>query len=443
MFNFLRRCLKDSSAGVALTFALTAIPVVGVIGVGIDLGLATQAKTQLNLATDAAALAAAKRAADAFSEGRPNYIAVGETAGKEWFKSQAGTVLGTTLQDPIVTLPPPTGGVFTSQVTYRGSVKPYFAPIFGVNSVALSGSSSATITINAYISVTFLLDNSSSMLIAATQGGISTMVTATPYPDKKSRDAVPRGLGSVQCAYACHWDAENDDYYGLALSQNVKLRLDVLTEAATSAIQLMIDQRKIDKQFSVAVYNFAKHLTSIYLEDTDLDSGKIAAGKIKVPLVSENGDTDFPTVMTELFTASAKALPPGDGSSPTKRRKALIIVTDGMADYYKDGKKDGRVIPTSEGPIDPANCTKMKNLGYSIYVLYTTYIATPPDLMLHFDPKLEPYIKGIATPAMVPSLQSCASAPANYAEASDPSAINAAMTRMLQSALSNGGRYTQ
>lgn len=446
MKHLMRRCLRDQSAGVALVFAISVLPVIGVIGIAVDFGLATQAKTQLNLAADAAALAAAKGAADAFTAGKSVAEAqtAGRTAGLEWFNSQAGTVLGTTLQPPVVTWLPTPDPVFSPQVTFQGTVKPYFASLFGINTIALGGSSTAIITTNAYVSVTFLLDNSSSMLIAATQGGVNTMVAATPYPDKKSRDAVPRGLGQVQCAYACHWDKDNNDYYGLALdAQNggknrITLRLDVLTQAAENAIQKMRDQRKIDNQFSVAVYTFRRHLNLVYPDNTDLVSGKAAAGGVQVPLVSDNGDTDFPTVMTELVTASAKTSPAGDGSSTTKRRKALIIVTDGMADYYKDGKNDGRVIPDSEGPIKAADCAGMKSLKYSIYVLYTTYIATPTDLMLHFDPNLAPYV-----PSIVPALKSCASAPTNYAEASDPTAINTAMTQLLQSALSNSGRYTQ
>ena len=451
MKHLVRRCLKDHSAGVALLFALSALPVIGVIGIAIDFGLAAQAKTQLNLAADAAALAAAKGAADAFTAGNSvdKARAAGEAAGREWFRSQAGAVLGSTLQDPDVKVPQPNGGVFTSQVTYQGTVRPYFAPIFGVSTIALGGASRATITTNAYVSVTFLLDNSSSMLIAATQDGINTMHRVTPYSNKQDQERVPRTLGKIrndwtaQCAYACHWDANNNDYYGLALKNDVRLRLDVLKEAAVSAVQMMIDQNNINhikNQYSVAIYKFARDLKAVYSEDTDLDKVKAAAGKIEIPLVSDNGDTDFPTIMGKLVNISSKS---GDGSSTTSRRKSLIIVTDGMADYYKDGKPDGRVIPTSEGPINPVDCDGMKKLGYSVYVLYTTYISSPPDLMLHFDRGLESYINGTTKGAMVPSLQSCASAPTNYVEASDPTAINAAMKRLLQSALSNGGRYYQ
>ncbi len=450
MPNLLQRCLKDRSAGIALTFALTAIPVIGVIGIGIDFGLATQAKTQLNLATDAAALAAAKGAADAFTAGQQDYIGAGQKVGAEWFKSQAGTVLGATLQTPTVTVTQ-SGPVFTSQVSYQGTVAPYFAPIFGVTTIALGGSSSATIATNAYVSVTFLLDNSSSMLIAATQAGVDTMNSITPVPDNShsggnaygpdSPNDVPDGLGSLQCAFACHWDLKSKDYYGLARGNNVQLRFDVLQNAVTSAINQMTSQQKIPYQFSVAVYTFNSALTKIYptsinqTDSTDLASGATAAQAMQSPVVPDQANTDFPTIMSALIQESTAA---GDGSTPSSRKKSLIIVTDGLADY------GDRTIPTSEGPINPADCTAMKSLGYSIYVLYTTYITTPSNLVLPFgNINLLGYINGTSSPTMAGSLQSCASAPANFAQASDPAAINNAMAQLLQSALNNGGRYTQ
>lgn len=452
MKHLVQRCLKDRSAGVALMFAVGAIPIIGTIGIAVDLGFVTQAKAQLNAASDAAALAAAKGAADAFSAGQTSDAAIkaGQTAGVEWFKSQASSVVGPGVPTPAVTVTQ-SGAVFSSNVTYQGSVTPYFAPIFGVSTVAVGGLSSATITTTAYVSVTFLLDNSSSMLIAATQAGVDMMNSLTPISDNpgrlkgpKHRNDVPNGLGNLQCAFACHWDAGGNDYYGLARDNNIQLRFDVLQTAAASAINQMINQQKIANQFAVAVYTFASDLNllkQIYPTDTnqsistDLTDGVTAVQNFQTPVVADDGNTNFPAAMQALAQQSTAA---GDGSSMDKRKKALIIVTDGLADYQP------RTTPTSKGPINPADCAAMKSLGYSVYVLYTTYITTPSNLVLPFDNiNLLPYINGTASPAMVPSLQSCASAPANFAQASDPAAINTAMTQMLQAALGNGGRYTQ
>jgi hypothetical protein len=140
--------------------------------------------------------------------------------------------------------------------------------------------------------------------------------------------------------------------------------------------------------------------------------------------------------MTSLYNASTNC-PACNGSSPTNPKRALIIVTDGLADY------GSRSIPSSEGPIDPANCTAMKNLGYNVYVLYTTYITTPTNLVLPFsNSQLLPYLNGTQAPTMAGSLQSCASAPTNYIQASIPADIDAAMTQLLKAALASGGRFT-
>ena len=452
MKHLVQRCLIDRSAGVALTFAVSAIPIIGTIGIAVDYGYATQAKTQLNAASDAAALAAAKGAADAFSAGETDYIKTGQKTGTEWFKSQASSVLGPTVPTPSVTVTQ-SGAVFSSQVIYQSTVVPYFASIFGVSTVAVGGSSSATITTTAYVSVTFLLDNSSSMLIAATQAGVDLMNSLTPLSNSlagtiglkgfkfpKVAD-VPDNLGGLKCAFACHWDANGTDYYGLARNKGIQLRFDVLQTAVASAITQMIDQKKITNQFGVAIYTFSNTLTRIYPSNanqsisTNLDDGVAAAKAIQTPVVPDQANTDFPAVMRSLAQVSTAA---GNGSSEASRKKALIIVTDGLVDY------GSRTTPTSKGPINPADCAAMKALGYNVYVLYTTYITTPANLVLPFDNiDLLGYINGTKSPAMAPSLQSCASAPTNFAQASDPVAINTAMTQMLQAALGNAGRYTQ
>jgi hypothetical protein len=78
------------------------------------------------------------------------------------------------------------------------------------------GSSQSSATVPPNIDLYLLLDNSPSMAIAATSSGISTMVANTPD----------------QCAFGCHEsDTSPNDYYGLARSLGVTLRMDLLTQA--------------------------------------------------------------------------------------------------------------------------------------------------------------------------------------------------------------------
>jgi hypothetical protein len=133
---------------------------------------------QLNAAADAAALAAAKTTADAFAAKLPNYIALGQAAGQLWFSSQATTVLNTNAPTASVAVTQ-SGSTFSSNVTYQATVPTYFARILGYTTVPVSGLSSATITANSYVEVLMLLDNSSSMAIAATTADIVKLEQAT------------------------------------------------------------------------------------------------------------------------------------------------------------------------------------------------------------------------------------------------------------------------
>jgi Flp pilus assembly protein TadG len=47
-----QRCLRDRSAGVALMFALSVLPITALLGIAIDLGFITQSVAQLNAAAN-------------------------------------------------------------------------------------------------------------------------------------------------------------------------------------------------------------------------------------------------------------------------------------------------------------------------------------------------------------------------------------------------------
>ncbi len=442
----MRAMLRERRAGVALVFALTLIPVLGLIGLAVDFGFVSQAKSQLNLAANSAAMSATMTAAEAFTANQPNYIAQGQAAGQQWFAAQTGTVANTAVKSPTVTVVQ-NGGLFTGTVSYTASLPTFLGRLFGVSTVSMGGSSTASMPTKSYVSVNFLLDNSSSMLLAATPSGISTMNNATSSLTPAQQSQVPDGLGGLKCSFACHWTSSNAgypqlvsaDYYGLARSYGVQLRFDVLKQATQTAIQTMISDELIANQFSVTVDTFNTTLTQVYptsqsqTSTTDLADAYAAVDAVQSPVTPDQANTWFPTIMTQLANSTTAA---GDGSSAASPKKALIIVTDGMADY------GSRSIPTTEGPLDPANCSAMKAKGYSIYVLYTPY-SSDPTVLVFGNSALAPYLNGTASPGMVASLQACASSPNDFAQASDTTTIIADMNQMVQSALGAGGRFTQ
>jgi Flp pilus assembly protein TadG len=495
---------QDREGAVALAFGLACIPLALLIGLAVDFGFIAQARAQLDLAADTAALTATKTAGAAFvaNVGTTQAIAQGENDGTNWFTAQVGLIpnASVTATNVLVTN---TGNTFNSTVTYQAKVATFFSALFGVQFVDLTNASAAQIIANAYVDVTFLLDNSSSMLIASTLAGVTALETATalasslPATDPRHVSLAGAGSDSAlagdQCAFACHWSASNKDYYGIArgivpsaLSSPVQLRFDVVQSATAIAIGLMQAAEAssgISNQFGTSVYTFNNALTLVYPgngqptchgESTvgcdisgDSGSAQTAAAAFQNPVTTAIANTWFPQIMASLAAASTEA---GDGSSASTPRKALIIVTDGIQDWTylsgPDGADSGARTPVpnyaqtagasgnnpggAEGPINPADCAAMKALGYDVYVLYTTYITQDAsgnqNPLVIYNTFLVPYVNGTGTPAsynLATNLQACASSPSNFAQASDPAAITAAMTAMLQSVINSGARLTQ
>ena len=108
--------------------------------------------------------------------------------------------------------------------------------------MSLSGASQSSATVPPNIDFYLLLDNSPSMAIAATTAGINTMVAHTPD----------------QCAFGCHEsDTSPNDYYGLARSLNVPLRIDLLAQAVQDLMgTAQTTQTTNNSTYRAAIYTF-------------------------------------------------------------------------------------------------------------------------------------------------------------------------------------------
>ena len=93
----------DKYAAVAIIFATMIVPICMLTALVIDYGFVMQTKSQLDLAADAAALAAARTAGSGYAAGQQQsnpsgcgnasgYLAEGNLAGNQWFSAQAGNV---------------------------------------------------------------------------------------------------------------------------------------------------------------------------------------------------------------------------------------------------------------------------------------------------------------------------------------------------------------
>lgn len=434
---------RDPQGAVSIVFATAVIPLLMAVGLSVDYSFYIQAQAQLSLAADSGAIHAVRIASSNYLSGLTFAVAGanGAQAGLQWFNAQLGV-----LQTGSVTnlnIPPvafnTTTSTFTSTVSYTAKVPTHFGGLFHINSWNAVGTASATIATNSFVNVDFLLDNSSSMLIGATETDIQRLANLLYEIPGLAMPQGAQGLDTHHCAFACHWAANGPDYYTIARAQlpGLQLRWDVLQSATQVAINEMISLEGFPNQFGVGVFSFGDPnyfpVKTIVPEGYTNLSGAIPLVQANTtPVVIDAANTDFPSTMAAMNLLTT---PSGDGTTSLTPRKALIIVTDGMADY------GSRSIPTTEGPMSPANCQAMKDKGYTLYVLYTKYSTDYPIVLLN-NQVLANYINGTSQPAMIDSLKACATTADDFIAADTPAEIQTGLSKLLSVAVGSPARLT-
>jgi Flp pilus assembly protein TadG len=552
---------------VALLFAIMAIPILGMLGLAIDFGLWNQTYSSLALAASSASLNAARIAASAFLNNDASYAAEGQTAAQQWFlaalsaPSYAATSSTLTTTVSVTT----SSTAVTVTITYAATVPSIFGKLFSFASYPVASEAVASQTIAPFTEVVMLLDNSSSMDIAASVSGINQLMTlsacdptnafydptgstspsqwtnqtlnpygnyqltyngttfdgsssagitlspavadpvpVSPYPAKVANEhptgtltgtngsttftvgapyvatssatgqtckgVLPKQsngqypLPGPPCAFACHWtntastDARGGtaDLFGLARRNNIQLRFDLVKNATNTVLSAMnSDNISSINNLSAGIYTFNTGVTQIYPSNCTPQAAGCEAGSnftaaeaaVGTPptypsvtdtgiqpvlggLTGNNDDTAFPEAMNTL--AGSYVTAGGDGTAAAKAKKVLILITDGFQDDPNTGARQA---------FDPSYCTQFKNMGYTVYVLYTPYYP-----VVHIAYLIEGWstiVQGTGTTSISYNLQACASTSADYVAATDQSSINTALLAFLKDALNAPARFTQ
>ncbi len=264
-----------------------------------------------------------------------------------------------------------------------------------------------------------------------------------------------RKFGQNQnCAFGCHFDANNNDFYGLAKSNGIQLRIDLLIQAVQNVIST-IAASSTSSQFSVGLYSFDTTFNTIFAPSPNLSAAETAAQAMTVPVTPNGGHADT-YIPLALHTLASTLPPSGDGSTASAPRRFLFIVTDGVEDYCSNGytsSTGGCVGGNNVGapnsgapriivPLDPTLCAPLKANGITIMTLYTTYfpLVSPYNAPTnsYYATNVEPFQNNLA-----PNLQTCASSPSYAFQASDGASIGAALQAMVQAAMSTPARFTQ
>lgn len=538
---------SDRRSTVAVLFAILIIPILGCIGLAIDYGFWNQAKASIALAASDAALNAVKTAGSADLAQDPKYLTEGQQAGKNWFVANVGVLANAahlTNVTPTVTMSQ-VNNIVTATVSYTGEVQSIFGhDLFGIGQYPLSVSASASINTAPYSEIQIMLDNSSSMQIAASPMDIADMLVISPcspegnwtdsqytankfnyygfqysgtgsdgvtyaytlpgypgwppltlpvtsgqpvklIPSSDGANGGPRCTNVVgaqkesdgtwpqagaPCAFACHSDGQpagtGNDLYALArgtiglgrapCSQPgavfgncaVQLRFDVVKAAVNTVIQTMDGDNTAGNNLTVGVWDFNSQLTQDYPAGGGGEAGndfaaaeKAVGGPPTYPNGPDSGikpdsfvgggthsDTDFVDAATQL---SLKLTQAGNGNTASSPLKFLFLVTDGVNNWPPNGN-------VNVAPFSTSACDLFKNMGYTIYVVYTPYDAVPHQSYFQY---AAAFVQSDPSPVST-ALQACASAPADYLVASDLTTLTAALQTFLKAALTSSANFT-
>lgn len=419
---------RNRSGNFGIMTALLMVPLVGTAGLAVDFSNALSVRNQLFAAADAAAVGSLAEksvgVAAAMAMTTDGTVAVAQADANNLFFAQNSSLLSSDNVAVAIAVTK-TGNTIQSNVTFTASVPTTFLHILGQNTISIAGKATAQNQTETYMDFYILIDNTPSMGVGATPADVALMQSHT----------------SDSCAFACHETQNANNYYNLAKSLGVTMRIDVVREATKSLTVTATSQRSSADQYRMGVYTFgasaeAPGLTTISNLTSNLaqvQSYTSAVDLMTIPYQNYNNDaqTSFDDALTKLNTAITA---PGNGYTSSSPQKTVFFVTDGVGDSIKP---KGCTAPLTgsrcQEPIDTSFCTPLKNRGVKIAILYTTYLPLPDNSW--YMQWIYPFRNQIPS-----KLQSCAS-PGLYFEVSPTQGISDAMNALFLRIV-NGSRLT-
>lgn len=431
------RLLRQHRGNVAVTFALSLIPIVFLCGMALDYASAIYRLQRLNAAADSAALSAVSPSLMSQSASQAQTVATNV------FSAQAAAVTGVSAATPTVTVTQ-NGLARTATVSFTANSTNFFPSVLRQTAWPLSGTSTAASSTAANIDFYVMLDNSPSMALAATTAGINTMIANTPQ----------QGNGNG-CAFACHQSNPNStdtpgnpagwDNYQLAQSLGVVTRIQNMataTRSLSSTATSLAAQTGVTFRMGVYTFNTSNlgtTLTTVNSLTSNLSQAGTAAASVDVLEVYKQNwltssvydldtDTDFASALNTMNSTMAT---PGTGASGSSPKALLFIVTDGVESTQTSTCTQPLMhhggITRCLQPFDISLCSTIKNRGIDIAILYTEYLPLPADPF--YNQRVAQFQSSIG-----PNLQSCASSGLYFAVSTDDD-ITSAMATLFKTAV--------
>jgi Flp pilus assembly protein TadG len=422
---------QAKSGNVAMIFALSLIPLIGIAGAAVDYTRGNSAKTDMQAALDATALMLAKNPSVPGMTGSQL-----QSAAQGIFTAQFNRpeVTGITVTAAYTAKAPP-----TVAVTGSGSLNSVFVGGIlgmlgqaGASNMTISAAATSTYGSPQTLALNVVFDSSASMIVGATPADISLISTwvGKNWNSVKPNDPAPNypGGDNPPCAFACH-DAggstqASDIVKGLANAHTAgaTTRFDVMTAAAQQLITHVQTAQQSNPLLKNNTYLFNVMSFDTTLHTWGLNNMNFSNATTAVQSVTPGLDTHLYPAMSSLIT---KLGTQGDGGSAATPLKFLILITDGLQSdrgnnwsggYWKQDSawSYNTYFNGYATTIDQTQCQTLKNNGIILAILETPYVPLTGQ-----SPKVAPYEKtvrhviypgGPNTPSAVSAaLQSCAS----------------------------------
>ena len=480
-----RAMKRDKRGNAAITFGLMAVPLIAIVGLGVDYYRELSTKARLDSAADAAALAAintmqAYLLANSQTQTAATLTSNAETAGQTQaysvFKANAGTAETVAPVTPSVTLGPDATSplMIDATVTYSAQMPAVFGGLVGVNTLNVNGSSRSSLTMGAYEDFYLVLDVSGSMGLPTATTDQQTLANSNPdnqyYRTWNPATKSYTGEYPSGCMFACHFQSTIGDglvaYQGFTYAEtnNLKLRVDSLASAVLALMNYANTPgvAMFPNQYRLGVYPFIQdavqavqlatmpsagsetyamftptpsgtsNLYTTPFAATYLDSGTSLGGSGTIG----SGGTHFESLWKDM-----KNYLLGSGSGAISAPHGFIfLVTDGVdnsqvfnaiTSWYPYS------VPQLPSPsADPSFCANAKNANYTVAVLLIPYVPiNPPNP--DFGDDEDDVVNAIATPdpstgqsKIETTMQNCAS-PGFYVKANTDQDITNAILSLF------------
>lgn len=453
----LRALLKDTHGGIAIQFALLALPILALAGGAIDYANVATIRSTLQEAADSAATASISKTSAGYiaaqSMSGNGTIAAGQTDAMNIFNSNVSKIKANYTVTSAATVTK-SGLNVSSTVTFSTSIPMSFLGLVGQTTWTISGTSQAQSVLSAYLDFYLMVDVSGSMDFPSTPGEQTRLAAINP----DNRSDYPNG-----CLFACHFSGNS----GYTLSRNggrwwqtpvtycqtdgttacIQLRTDAVSSAIVSFLQTANSSAKVTNQYRAGLYPFIAYMWNYFPLTTNIGAsantpGTLAAAATTLSSLSDNGananlgsgGTHYENAMV---TMNQNITSVGHGSSPTSTIPFVFLITDGSQNnqYYWNGGWWGNNSPTV---IDTSYCATLKNRGIKISILYIPYLPIPNPTSFGNN---EDYYANANIPYIPGALQTCAS-PGFFFTANTPTDITSALNAMFFQA-TNSTRLTK